>query len=578
MNKQIIQIQRITFYLTLFSLIVGTLSLSAQLSVPGVPLSEQFTINNQIDTIVALLKTPEEMQTSSARLAVEREEGSFSIETPIIGESIIINRSISECGNWIKLPNGNLIWQAVFTSPGAGAVGVLFSKYNLPKGAEVYIYNENKTKISGAFTHLNNNKYDLLNTAPVDGETVIVELNLYNPKSFDIELEIGEIVHYYSNSKARAAERTPDEACFVSVNCSPEGDDWQEVKRGIAQMHFPYDSKRWGYCSGSLVNNTRQDGIPYFLSAFHCGGSTSAISKAKSLFFFDYELLGCTEGDTTQHDAKSLTGCEMIAFSEYDGGLDMLLLRINENPPEEWKLYWNGWDFTKYASTSGVGIHHPMPTMPNELPSVPKSIKRISTYVTPLVPMANMCTDFDDGKKCGLQNGYWAVQWAATGSEGETTEWRHSVTAPGSSGSPLFNSKKRLVGTLTAGASSCTSPNEGDFYSRFDLQWNYFSDPEKRLQPWLDPLNISKGTLDGYPSSINETLITNNNSLLSWRKTDGTSVFIWQGKDGVQAEAFSTTGALVGLKLFYNGENYWELPAGAVYLVRVEGEIIKVQP
>jgi hypothetical protein len=245
----------------------------------------------------------------------------------------------------------------------------------------------------------------------------------------------------------------------------------------------------------------------------------------------------------------------------------MLLLKIKENPPEEWNVYYNGWDFTRNVSSSGVGIHHPVPGGESK-----RSFKRISTYTTRLSPVKNTCITFDDGDKCGLTYGFWSVQWSAT-------ESGHSVTAPGSSGSPLFNSKKRIIGTLTGGSSSCNSgdANNPDFYARFDRQWDNYPNPENRLKPWLDPLGISQGTLDGYPSSVEIDQIDHSERALGWYKFDGAAIFTWQGKDGVSADAFSTSGKLIGTKTFYTGENRWALPAGAVYLIRVEGEIVKIQ-
>ena len=47
-----------------------------------------------------------------------------------------------------------------------------------------------------------------------------------------------------------------------------------------------------GWCSGSLINNTRNDGTPYYLTAFHCQhGYTPYYHLWR--FDFNYEAVGC---------------------------------------------------------------------------------------------------------------------------------------------------------------------------------------------------------------------------------------------------------------------------------------------
>ena len=42
----------------------------------------------------------------------------------------------------------------------------------------------------------------------------------------------------------------------------------------------------------------------------------------------------------------------------------------------------------------------------------------------------------------------------------------HGVTEGGSSGSPIFNQSKRIVGQLSGGSSTCNSPNYSDLYGK----------------------------------------------------------------------------------------------------------------
>ena len=53
----------------------------------------------------------------------------------------------------------------------------------------------------------------------------------------------------------------------------------------------------------------------------------------------------------------------------------------------------------------------------------------------------------------------------------EQTANGHAVTEGGSSGSPLFNQNKQIVGTLSGGSSSCEKPNGANTYGK--LYRNY---------------------------------------------------------------------------------------------------------
>ena len=72
--------------------------------------------------------------------------------------------------------------------------------------------------------------------------------------------------------------------CEVNVNC-PEGIDWQDQKRGVVRIHLKRDGNTY-YCSGSLVNNTKTDNIPYILTANHCGFNSTDQELQQWVFLF----------------------------------------------------------------------------------------------------------------------------------------------------------------------------------------------------------------------------------------------------------------------------------------------------
>jgi len=90
----------------------------------------------------------------------------------------------------------------------------------------------------------------------------------------------------------------------------------------------------------------------------------------------------------------------------------------------------------------------------------------------------------------------------------ETTPNRHSVMEPGSSGSPLINSQKKLIGQLFGPGNTTLCPehlcgnNPGlqrVSYGKFSISWtgNGALDSRRRLQDWLDPNGSNPQILDG---------------------------------------------------------------------------------
>lgn len=70
----------------------------------------------------------------------------------------------------------------------------------------------------------------------------------------------------------------------------------------------------------------------------------------------------------------------------------------------------------------------------------------------------------------------------------EQTANGHSVTEGGSSGSPLFNQNKLIVGTLSGAISSCEKPNQSNTYGKLYYHWDQYSKADTaRMDVYLDP-------------------------------------------------------------------------------------------
>jgi hypothetical protein len=91
----------------------------------------------------------------------------------------------------------------------------------------------------------------------------------------------------------------------------------------------------------------------------------------------------------------------------------------------------------------------------------------------------------------------WLYKGSIPGAFWRIAEWDYGTTEGGSSGSPLFNEDKKIVGNLTGGDASCFN-SVNDYFSKFFLNWDYYPEPNKQLKFWLDPNNNNPAELDLY--------------------------------------------------------------------------------
>jgi len=252
-----------------------------------------------------------------------------------------------------------------------------------------------------------------------------------------------------------------------------------------------------GWCSCSLVNNTNNDNTPYVLTANHCLQNDygqnlfDAISNPNAsqwVFYWGYEHPGCSNGNEPVH--RSTVGATVVANNEVS---DFALLRLTQDPRNltGFTPYYLGWDRSGNSGTGGVGIHHPK-----------GDVKKIATYNTS--PINSTC----------MNNNYWMTGFIKTGDD------HHSIMEPGSSGSPLINSQRKVIGQLLGPGNLQLCPehlcgNNPELqrvsYGKFSVSWmgNGATDSRRRLRDWLDPQGINFQTLNGIgvlsisgPSSV----------------------------------------------------------------------------
>lgn len=443
------------FYL-LFVLITLSCLLFGQISTPDIPWS--FTNKtSDIQNIDVYDMTPPNVQ----KLLQDDEQMMKYDKKLRIGAIQTVNIDAYNSGTFDYLANDDIIWRLKIKSKDAKALNALFDYFNIPNGVKLFIYNPDKSIVLGAYTNELNNKDNVLAIQALPGEEIILEFNIPNYITDYSFFHLGEICYIYRDVLFEKSSG----ACNVNVACS-EGANWTNQKNGVAKIQLRAGSYYY-LCTGSLVNNTNSDCTPYFLTADHCGYESSTSDLNYWVFYFNYEATTCS-GTIPQFSNHTVTGCTLVASDNYGAtytGSDFYLVKLKYNVPATYNPYYNGWSRSTSASTSGVGIHHP-----------DGDIKKISTYQNTL--------------SSGFTT-HWSVRWVATANG-------HGVTEGGSSGSPLFNSNGKIIGTLTGGSSDCSATDQPDYYGKFSYHWaSNGSTSDKQLKPWLDPNNSNPTEING---------------------------------------------------------------------------------
>ncbi len=386
-----------------------------------------------------------------------------------------VNINMENSGEWFTLENGDKIWRMEIKAKGAKSINLIYDKFWLPDGASYHIYNEQKKHYIGGFNSRNNKgtlqKPGKFGTGLVFGNKVILEYFQPNYAKENGIISISKIVHGYRYINPTEVLFGDGGSCTVNVNC-PEGANWQNEKTGVAFILVNGIRN----CSGSLIKNVRGDGVPYFLTANHCLVGHDAVNLpdvSDWSFYWNYESLGCANG--SDFTAPSTSGATVIANNSSS---DFALLRLTESPYDlatPVQAYFNGWD-RQNPIGQVTGIHHPA-----------GDIKKISIA-------SSISTSYSTN-----------LIWCAT--------YSNSILYGGSSGSPLFNSNKRIIGQAWYAAGyDCTSQTSG--YGKFSSSWNLGSEPRRRLKDWLDPDNTDVNFLNGSYCNrniANTTYSTNQN-------------------------------------------------------------------
>ena len=378
---------------------------------------------------------------------------------PRFGTALDVSLNIQDDGRWTALPDTTgRLWRMRIATQGAQSVNLIFDRFQLPLGGKLFIYNQDKSTVLGAFTAENNKSNGRFSTLPVEGSVITLEYYEPDHQRGNTKLRVSKVVHAYRDlfsqqSGVGTNDFGDSEECQINVNCS-EGNNWQDEKRSVAMIINDSGTR---ICSGALVNNEQENLTPYFLSANHCYDS----NVSDWVFWFNYESSSCSN-PSSEPGHKGISGATLKARHRDS---DFLLVELSKKPPANYNTYYAGWSAKNTPANSSASIHHPQ-----------GDIKKIS-----IEDGAAVSDDFNDG--AFPSGSHWRVNF----DEG--------VVEKGSSGAPLFDQNHRIVGQLHGnenyfpGADFCSLPR--GWYGKFSYSWS------RGLSDYLDPNNTGIQTLDG---------------------------------------------------------------------------------
>ncbi len=378
------------------------------------------------------------------------------------GKEFSVDFSTLNAGIWENLPNGDRLWRLGIQSDKAYSINLIFSYFYIPKGAKLHIYTADGSYITGCYGFQNNLPDRRFASSLLPGERIILEYWEPAEVAGQGALHLSSVIHGYKDFFFKGYYGGSD-FCNIDIRC-PEGDGFQDVKRSVCLIL----NGNQILCSGTLINNTRKDKIPYLLTAYHCVNGRDA---SNFVFIFNHEADSC--GSKSSTSEYIVHGASLVAEGESS---DFALLRLSSTPTILCHAYYAGWDRIDSAKPSAVCIHHPS-----------GDVKKISLCSQPL--------EHSQGTNAfgPSEMTHWKV-----------TKWNKGTTEKGSSGSGLFSPQKRLIGQLDGGTASCYDRDGYDIFGKIAYSWENEDSPyaSARLREWLDPLQTGCLTLDGLDADF----------------------------------------------------------------------------
>jgi len=403
-----------------------------------------------------------------------QKEDAQSPGLPRFAAPVAADMGLANAGRWTTLANGDRIWQLRLRGEQALGLAFFYDTLQLPEGSMLHMYRPDGRQVLGAYRHNSFPANRRQFTGFIVGKEAVLEY--YEPASvrgqgrihlFRVDQAYDESL-FGQSPEARMFGFGASSDCNVNANC-PEGDGLADAKESICRIIVVVEEGT-GYCSGSLVNNTAEDGKPYLLTAFHC---MDGFTPLWDLWRFDFGFEGpdCSN-PATQPDPISFTGC--IPRSGWQAS-DFLLLELATPITSDFDLHFNGWNRADSVPEHVRSLHHPR----GDIKKVSLDTNSVTIHPNAIDWNNGVITPPDHHFRTVYDAGFFEV---------------------GSSGGPLLDTAGLIVGQLNGGFPACTSSVA--YFGRLAISWEGGGTADTRLRDWLDPENTGAVQLDGTENPI----------------------------------------------------------------------------
>jgi len=363
-------------------------------------------------------------------------------------------------GTWEQLDATWSLWRLRLHAPNSSHVNLGIGDFAMPPGARCMVYEANYTDVLRPFDAADHSPTGELWTPIVAGEQIVAEV--YVPTTLRPQVrcrivQVGAGYRFFGAGDDALGAPEGSGSCNIDVVC-PQGAPWVAEIPAIAAISTGGSL----FCSGSMINNTAQDGRNFFLTAYHCGITSG--NAASLVCYWNYRETTCGGGGANL--SQFTTGSTWRAGWSTS---DFTLVELNSAPNAAWGITHAGWNrgTSNAPSTAATAIHHPS-----------GDAKKISFEY-----QATAVTS------------YGGTSVPGNGSHVRVIDWDDGTTEGGSSGSPLFDQNRRIIGQLHGGSAACGN-NSSDWYGRFASSWTGGGANTSRLSNWLDPLATGQTTID----------------------------------------------------------------------------------
>jgi V8-like Glu-specific endopeptidase len=315
----------------------------------------------------------------------------------------------------IRRHGAGMVWTTSVVADKATGIRLFITGLDLPKGAELAIYNQRGEAFAYTGKGPSGNGEFWTNT--VTGSVAYLQLSGADLSQVTFSVAdlgyLGDRWVFGAHTGFTKSHCSYNEACVENAGCGIDqpASDATDAVAYMLWVKNPYIYT----CSGGLLAN--DSGRALFLTANHCIARSRDASSLEAFFFYE---IGCNDtcpGEWSKPNVPRTLGATVAATNRAS---DYTILELSQAPPAGSVML--GWDSTAIAFDNGRDLY------------------RISHPSTAPQGYSTHVVDTSYGTCSSWPRGAWIYSRDTYG-----------ATEGGSSGSPVVNSDGKVVGQLSGG-------------------------------------------------------------------------------------------------------------------------------